>query len=228
MMIKKWEDLPQEFQIEEIRPYYDILYQKNGSLLLKRALDLFVAIVLLLLLWPLFLVLIVCIRIDSPGPAIFKQIRVTQYGKQFHIFKFRTMVQNAAQLGSQVTTEHDPRITRVGQLIRKCRLDEICQLLNVLNGTMTLVGTRPEVPKYVEKYTPEMMATLLLPAGVTSESSIEFKDEEKLLSAADDADRVYVEEVLPQKMEYNLASIKNYSLSNDLKTMFRTVAAVLK
>lgn len=228
MMLKKWEDLPTELQTEEVRPYYDVLKCKTASLFFKRLMDIVCSFILLLLLSPLFLILLVLIRLDSPGPAIFKQIRITQYGKRFHIFKFRTMVQNADKLGAQVTSSHDARVTRVGRLIRRCRLDEICQLLNVLNGTMTLVGTRPEVPRYVEHYTPEMYATLLLPAGVTSQASIRYKDEDALLQNADDADRVYIEEVLPQKMQYNLEAVKHFSFLGDIGVLFETVFAVLK
>ena len=159
---------------------------------------------------------------------MFRQVRVTQYGKQFRIFKFRTMVNNADKIGTQVTTKNDARVTKVGKFLRKCRLDEIPQLLNIILGDMTFVGTRPEVVKYVDKYTDEMMATLLLPAGVTSEASIQYKDEELLLAHADDADETYINEVLPEKMKYNLRSIETFSFSSDIRTMLRTVAAVLK
>jgi len=228
MILKSWDKLPPEMRTDAVRPYYDVLSRCKGSLLVKRIADVCCSLVLLLLLSPVFLVLVIAIRLDSEGPAIFKQIRVTQYGRTFHIFKFRTMVQNADKLGTQVTTSNDARITRVGRLIRKCRLDEICQLINVLNGTMTFVGTRPEVPKYVEHYTEEMMATLLLPAGVTSEASIRFKDEERLLENAQDADRTYVEEVLPLKMRFNLEALKNFGLCREFKVLIDTVIAVLK
>lgn len=181
MMLRKWEDLPQEMQTEEVRPYYDLLRRKQGSLLCKRLFDILASLVLLVLLSPVFLVLAIAIKLDSHGPVFYRQVRVTQYGREFRIFKFRTMVQNADRIGSQVTVSGDSRITRVGKVIRSCRLDEIGQLLNVLGGSMSFVGTRPEVPKYVARYTPEMMATLLLPAGVTSEASIRYKDEAELL-----------------------------------------------
>ena len=136
------------------------------------------------------------------------------------------MVQNADS-GSQVTVDNDARVTKVGKFIRKYRLDEISQLIDIFRGTMTFVGTRPEVYKYVEKYSPEMLATLLLPAGVTSRASIYYKDEAELLNGADDTDKVYVEKILPAKMYYNLKAIKEFSLFGDLKTMFMTVFAVL-
>ena len=226
MRLVKWEELPPEMQTEEVREYYDALKRKTFSLLLKRAFDIVVSSVMLLVLLPLFLVLAVAIKIDSKGPVFYRQERVTQFGRHFRIFKFRSMVQNADK-GSLVTVSGDSRITRVGKFVRKCRLDEICQLIDVLRGTMTFVGTRPEVPKYVDHYTPEMMATLLLPAGVTSLASIYYKDEADLLDAADDTDRVYVEDVLPGKMYYNLKGIKKFSFWSDIKIMFMTVFAVL-
>lgn len=225
MLIKKWEKLPVGMQTDEIRPYYEKLRKKQFSLFNKRLFDIIVSAVMLLLLAPLFLVLAVAIKIDSKGAVFYRQERVTQYGKRFRIFKFRSMTQNADK-GSLVTVDNDSRVTRVGKFIRKFRLDELCQLIDVLRGTMTFVGTRPEVSKYVEKYTDEMKATLLLPAGVTSIASIKYKDEARLLSGAEDADKVYIEKILPEKMKYNLEEIKNYGFFRDIKTMFQTVFAV--
>ena len=193
----------------------------------KRALDIVVSFLMLLILLPVFLILAIAIKLDSPGPVFYRQLRVTQYGKKFRIFKFRTMVQNADQIGAGVTVKGDSRITKVGSFIRKTRLDEICQLIDVLRGTMTFVGTRPESVKYVEAYTPEMWATLLLPAGVTSDASIYYKDEANLLEQAEDADKVYVEQILPAKMYYNLRSIEKFSFWGDIGVMFKTVFAVL-
>lgn len=226
MRMIPWENLPPQMQTESVRPYYEILQKKQVSLVFKRLFDIVVSFIMLLILSPVFLVLAIAIKLDSKGPVFYRQVRVTQYGKEFRIFKFRTMVNNADKIGSQVTVGGDSRITRVGQVIRDCRLDEIGQLLNVLGGSMTFVGTRPEVPKYVEKYTPEMWATLLLPAGVTSEASIRYKDEAALLDAAEDVDATYVQDVLPGKMKYNLNSIQEYGFFKDIKTMFQTVAAV--
>ena len=226
MILKKWEKLPPEMQIPEVREYYDILKKKKLSLLFKRVFDVVVSAIMLLLLLPLFIILAIAIKIDSRGPVFYRQVRVTQYGKKFRIFKFRSMVQNADK-GSQVTVGNDSRITRMGKIIRKCRLDEVSQLIDVFRGTMTFVGTRPEVPKYVERYTPEMLATLLLPAGVTSEASIRYKDEAELLDAAEDTDKVYVEQILPAKMHYNLKSLKTFGFFADIATMFSTVFAVL-
>lgn len=226
MRLVKWEKLPADMQTEEVREYYDVLRKKRFSLFWKRIFDIFVSAIMLIILSPLFLILAIAIKTDSKGPVFYRQERVTQYGKRFRIFKFRSMVQNADK-GSQVTVDHDSRVTKVGKFIRKCRLDEICQLIDIFRGTMTFVGTRPEVPKYVNEYTPEMKATLLLPAGVTSLASIYYKDEAELLSGAEDTDKTYVEKILPAKMYYNLKEIKNYGFWRDIKTMFMTVFAVL-
>ena len=227
MILKKWEELPDFLRTPEVRPYYDRLARRRGSLILKRGFDVAVSALMLVALSPVFLALAVAIKCDSPGPVFYRQVRVTQYGRQFRIFKFRSMVQDADRRGSLVTVSGDSRITRVGHFIRSCRLDELCQLIDVLRGTMTFVGPRPEVPKYVAAYTPEMMATLLLPAGVTSRASIEYKDEAELLDAAADVDAVYIREVLPGKMKYNLDELKHFGFFSDIKTMFRTVFAVL-
>lgn len=226
MLICKWEKLPREMQTDEVRKYYDILRKKNFSLFWKRVFDIFVSALMLIVLSPLFLILAIAIKIDSKGPVFYRQERVTQYGKHFRIFKFRSMVVNADK-GSLVTVDQDSRITRMGRFIRKCRLDEVCQLIDVFRGTMTFVGTRPEVPKYVSEYTPEMMATLLLPAGVTSLASIYYKDEAELLNGAEDTDKVYIVKILPAKMYYNLKAIEKFGLWRDIKTMFMTVFAVL-
>ncbi|MBE7058186.1 MAG: sugar transferase [Ruminococcaceae bacterium] len=222
----KWEQLPENLQTEEVRKYYDILKKKKGSLFFKRVFDLFFSVIGLIVLLPVFLILAIAIKIDSPGPVFYRQERVTQYGKSFRIHKFRTMVQNADK-GSQVTVNNDSRITHVGRVIRNCRLDEIAQLFDVIQGTLTLVGVRPESPKFVDEYTNEMLATLLLPAGVTSLASIYYKDEAKLLDGVQDSDKVYVEKILPSKMYYNLKGIEEFSFWGDIKIMFMTVFAVL-
>ena len=227
MILKKWEDLPENLRTDAVRPYYDLLAKRKGSLALKRCFDVVVSALMLLVLSPVFLVLAIAIKLDSPGPVFYRQVRVTQYGKEFRIFKFRSMVQGADKRGSLVTVSGDSRITRVGHLIRNSRLDELCQLIDIFRGTMTFVGTRPEVPKYVAAYTPEMMATLLLPAGVTSEASILYKDEAELLDAAEDVAAVYIQDVLPGKKKNTLDALKNFSCFSDIATMFRTVFAVL-
>ena len=228
MIWKSWQELPDDMRCEAIRPYYDILASKRRDLMIKSVFDRLMAAILLVVLSPIFLLLAVWIKLDSEGPVFFRQERVTQYGKSFRIYKFRTMVQNAEQLGTQVTSKDDMRVTSVGQALRKCRLDELPQLINILEGTMSFVGTRPEVPRYVAAYTDEMKATLLLPAGVTSVASIRYKDEDTLLDAADDVDDCYIHNVLPAKMEWNLRSLKEFSFIGELKVMVETVLAVIR
>lgn len=256
MGIKVWDELPEYMKNDSVRFYYDIIKKRIWSLAAKRLFDMVMSVIVLFVLSPVFLILSVWIKLDSNGPIMFRQVRVTEYGKQFRIFKFRTMIANAEVIGSQVTTENDMRITNAGRFLRKCRLDEIPQVLNIFRGEISFVGTRPEVPKYVERYTDEMYATLLLPAGVTSEASIQFKDEDKLLAdvyttlllpvgvtsetsiqfkdeeklfaGVANVDDTYVNVVLPQKMRYNLEAIKQFSFWGDIKTMARTVIAVLR
>ena len=227
-MLKAWDKLPPKMQLDEVRPYYNILAKKKAALFFKRLFDIAASLVLLILLSPVFLILAAAIKIDSPGPVFFRQTRITQYGKPFKIFKFRTMVADAQKRGGQITAQNDSRITRTGKFIRRFRLDEISQLLNTLSGQMSFVGTRPEVPKYVERYCAEMMATLLLPAGITSQASIIYKDEDRLLADAEDTDRIYVEKVLPGKMKINLESLKNFGFFRDIQIMFKTVIAVFR
>lgn len=226
-MLKKWKTLPDCMQNDEVRVYYETLQKKKVSMFLKRVMDLVGGLILLILLAVPMIVISIMIKLDSEGPVFYRQERVTTYGKHFKIHKFRTMVSNADKIGSTVTVGNDSRITKVGAKLRGCRLDELPQVLDLISGNMSFVGTRPEAVKYVEQYKPEYMATLLLPAGITSEASIRYKDEAELLDAASDVDKTYIEEVLPGKMKYNLDSIKNFSFFGDIATMFRTVLAVL-
>ncbi len=226
MLIKKWEKLPPELQIEEVRPYWEILRKKNFSLFWKRVFDITVSGIVLLLILPFFLIIAIAIKIDSRGPVFYRQERVTQYGKRFRIFKFRSMVTGADKKGSLVTTNNDTRVTRVGKFIRKCKIDEMSQLIDVFRGTMTFIGTRPEVPKYVDQYKPEYRATLLLPAGVSSTASIMFKNENKMLNKAENADEEYIKQILPIKMEYNLSDTKKYGYWRDIGLCFKTVFGV--
>lgn len=225
--MKKWEELPRSMQNDDVRYYYDILQRHKVGIRFKRIFDIIVSAVLLIVLFPVFLVISIMIKIDSKGPVLFKQIRITAYGRKFRILKFRTMIEDADKLGAQVTTRGDRRITKVGHMLRKFRLDELPQLLNILSGDMTFVGTRPEVPKYTKVYTDKMKATWLLPAGVTSRTSIEYKDEERLLKNAECADDVYIYQILPSKMKYNLKEIEKFSFFRDLETMMLTVIAVV-
>lgn len=221
-----WSQLPPQMQTEAVRPYWEELDGKKGYLRAKRAFDVAASSAMLVALSPIMAGLAVAIKVDSPGPVMFRQERVTQYGRHFMIHKLRTMVVDAESLGPLVTAGEDPRITRVGRVIRKYRMDEFPQLIDILVGDMSFVGTRPEAPKYVEAYEPEWWATLLLPAGVTSDTSIRFKDEDAMLSKADDPDEAYVREVLPRKMELNLAALHACSLMYDMLVAIRTVSAV--
>lgn len=225
--MKKWEELPKFMQCDEVKEYYDILSKKKLSLRLKRAFDIVAATCILIITAIPMIIIAIRIATESKEGVFYRQERVTTYGKKFKIHKFRTMVANADQIGSAVTVSGDNRITPTGAFLRKYRLDELPQVFDVLSGNMSFVGTRPEVTKYVKKYTKEMRATLLLPAGITSEASIRYKDEAELLDAADDVDKVYIEQVLPGKMKYNLESIRRFSFFGEIATMFRTVFAVL-
>ena len=213
--MKAFDKLPEEFQNDEVRQYYDILSKKQASVIFKRAFDLFVSVILLIFLIIPIAVIAIAVKCDSKGPVMFRQERVTKYGRRFKIFKFRTMVVNAESLGTMVTTDSDSRVTRIGRKLRKYRLDELPQVFNVLSGSMTVVGTRPEVPKYVDMYEDKYYATLLLPAGITS-----------LASSTEDADKVYVETILPEKMKYNLEYTEHFSFGSDVKLMFKTVKEV--
>lgn len=225
-MLRKWEELPAFMRTDDVRPYWEILQKKKGQLVLKRAFDLTVALALTAMAAVPMAVIAVRIKQDSPGPVFYRQERITTYGKTFRIHKFRTMVTDADKIGTVVTVGNDARITRVGEKLRRFRLDELPQLFDVIHGDMSFVGTRPEVPKYVEQYRSEYNATLLLPAGITSEASIRFKNEAELLKDVEDVDETYMEIVLPQKMRWNLESIEHFSFSHELRTMIRTVLAV--
>ena len=227
MLICKWEKLPSFMQTDEVRPYWEKLRKRNWNLFWKRVFDIFLSFLLLVILCPLFIILAIAIKIDSRGPVFYRQVRYTQYGKQFKIHKFRSMVVNADKQGALLTSKDDSRVTKVGKFIRKCKFDELGQIIDVFIGKMTFVGTRPEVEKYVNVYTPKMVATLLLPAGVTSVASFLFKDENDLLNSFDDKDKVYIEQILPAKMYYNLKELPKEGMFHDIKVMFMTVFAIL-
>ena len=228
MRMPPWEALPASLQTEEVRPYYEALSRRGAQLRLKRLLDVVGAMVLIVLLGWLFVILAALIKLDSPGPVFFRQLRVAQFGREFRIVKFRTMTHRPADPGDQITRGDDPRVTRVGAVLRRYRLDEIGQLIDILRGTLTFVGTRPEVPEYVRQYAPRMRATLLLPAGVTSTASIEFKDEAQILATAPPGQDAYLTQVLPAKMRLNLRDVQDFSIGNDLRLACRTVLAVAR
>lgn len=226
-ILPKWEELPDELRTDAVRPYYEALSRHKAGLFFKRIFDIFASLDLIILLGIPMLIIAIMIKCDSKGPVFFRQERVTSYGAKFRIHKFRTMVNNADKIGTAVTVDNDSRITKVGAKLRDHRLDEFPQLFDVLAGNMSFVGTRPEVVKYVVRYTDEMNATLLMPAGITSVASIEYKDEAELLENAEDADEVYVNDILPEKMKWNLKSVKEFSFFKDIGVLFKTVAAVL-
>lgn len=226
MALKKWDSLPERMRTPEVKPYYDSLSRRRAGLALKRIFDLVMSVLLIIILSPAMLVIAVAVALDSPGGVFYRQRRVTTYGKEFRIFKFRTMRSDADRIGPAVTSGEEARITRVGKVLRGCRLDELPQLFNVFCGDMSFVGTRPEVAKFVDRYTPEMYATLLMPAGITSEASIRFKDEAQMFDGSGDPEADYVNILLPKKMVYNLASVMNFSPAAELRTMVRTVLAV--
>lgn len=232
MILKEFKELPKEMQNDSVLKYYDVLKQKKIMLLLKRFLDFIGSLILLILLSPILIILAILIKIDSKGPVFYRQERVTTNGKIFKIFKFRTMIQDADKRGALITGKQDSRITRIGNKIRKCRLDELPQLINILKGEMSFVGTRPEVKKYVDMYTDEMKATLLMPAGVTSMASIKFKDEDEIISkqtkSGKTIDEAYVNDILPEKMKWNLEYIKKFSILEDIKICIETIGKVVK
>lgn len=226
MKMPEYEKLPKELQCDEVKHYYNILKTKATGLVIKRIFDITVAVFLIILLAFPMLLIAVLIKCTSKGPVIYKQVRVTTFGRQFKIFKFRSMRTDADAKDELLTVGEDSRITGIGKFIRKFRLDELPQIFHVLSGKMTIVGTRPEVPKFTDKYTNDMLATLLLPAGVTSLASIKYKDEAQLLAKAEDVDKAYIEDILPEKMKYNLEYIENFSFKGDIKLIFKTVAEV--
>ncbi len=226
-MLRKWEDIPEFMRLDEVRPYWEILYKKRRQLVLKRMLDVVMAFILAVLLFIPMIIIAIMVKAESRGPIFYRQERVTTYGRKFRIHKFRTMVDNADKKGALLTVDNDSRLTKLGKKLRIYRLDELPQVFDILAGNMSFVGTRPEVVKYVKQYKPEFYATLLMPAGITSEASIRYKDEYKLLNNADDVDRVYIEEVLPAKMKWNLQSITRFRFLREILTCIRTILAML-
>ncbi|MBQ2676103.1 MAG: sugar transferase [Clostridia bacterium] len=221
--------LPNEFKNDAVKKYYDIIKTKKLTCFFKRFFDFVIALMVFIVFLPIYIVCAILIKCTSEGPVFYRQVRVGRYGKEFRIFKFRTMVVNADKIGTQITVgDRDPRITKVGYLLRKTRLDEFPQVLNVLCGDMCLIGARPEVPKYVDAYTDEMMATLLLAPGISGMASLEFKNENEMLEGKEDPEKCYIEEILPIKMGINLKYIENMSLWLDIKILVRTFIAVFK
>lgn len=230
MGLVPFEKLPAAFQNGDVKKYYDVLKKKRFSLVLKRVTDVIFSSLLILILVIPMAVIAAAVKITSKGSVFYRQERVTVYGKKFSIMKFRTMREGADEDGALVTSENDARVTSVGAVLRKYRLDELPQVFHVFTGTMSFVGTRPEVTKYVERYTDEMMATLLMPAGITSLASIKFKDEAEMIGGVtdpDEVDRIYIEEILPKKMTYNLQYLYRFGFRRDIYLMFSTFKHVL-
>ncbi len=228
MLLKNFDQLPSFLKTEQVLPYYETLKNKTASLVFKRIFDIVFSLLFIIIFSWLYIIIAIAVVLDTGFPIIYKQKRITTYGREFNVLKFRTMVKNADKIGTLVTVNNDSRITKVGTFLRKYRLDELPQIFNILGGSMSFVGVRPEVEKYVSKYTNEMYATLLLPAGVTSPASIAFKDEAELLSVSENPDETYIDEILPKKMEHNLSYIRGFSFIEDVSIMFKTVVEVLR
>lgn len=205
-----------------------ILQQKRLQLILKRIFDIVVSFVGLVILSPLFLILAIAIARDSKGPVFFKQTRVGRNEVPFKIYKFRTMVEDAEARGMQLTVGDDSRITKVGTFLRKTKIDELPQLINVFKGEMSFVGPRPEVPKYVGLYTEDQRQVLMVRPGITDLASIEYRNESELLATADNPEKVYIEEVMPRKIELNKEYIRNMSLVSDMRIILKTIAVLYK
>ncbi len=229
MFLRSFEKLPPELQNDSVRKYYDILAKKRASIFFKRLTDILLALIMLIILILPMAIIALVVKMTSKGPVFYRQERVTTYNRRFMILKFRTMTVGADKAGALVTSANDARVTNVGAKLRKFRLDELPQIFHVLSGKMSFVGTRPEVVRFVERYEPEMMATLLMPAGITSLASIRYKDEDEIIGSTsdpNDVDRVYIEQILPEKMKYNLEYLSDFSFFGDIKLMFSTVKNV--
>ena len=205
-----------------------VLEERKLQLILKRAMDVVISGGALLVLWPVLLLVALLIKIDDPGPVFYRQVRVGKDGKEFRIFKFRTMVVDADKKGLAITVGRDNRITRMGRFLRKTKLDELAQLLNVFIGDMSFVGPRPEVPKYVDMYTPYQRQVLLVRPGITDYASIAYRNENDMLAGAEDPERMYIDVIMPDKIELNMKYLSEISPLADIRLIFGTIAAVIK
>ena len=206
----------------------DVLARRKPQLIAKRAMDIVLSACALAILWPLLLLIALAILIDDPGPVFYRQVRVGRNGKTFRIFKFRSMVMDADKKGLAITVGRDSRITRVGAVLRKTKLDELAQLLNVLFGQMSFVGPRPEVPKYVELYTPYQRQVLLVRPGITDYASIAYRNENDLLAGAPNPEAMYIEQIMPDKIELNMKYLREISPLADIRLILKTIVAVIK
>lgn len=223
MFITRFEELPKEMQNSAVKEYAVLLSGKKGTLLAKRILEFLLCGLVFLITLPLFLAIAAGVGLTSEGPVFFRQERVGRDMKPFFILKFRTMIKDADRQGIQLTTGNDSRITGFGRLLRKTNLDEMPQILNVLKGEMSIIGTRPEVRRYVAHYTDEMYATLLLAPGMLSDASVKYKDENSLLTGVENPQEIYLRKILPDKMRYNLAYLKNISVNTDIHIIFNSI-----
>ena len=205
-----------------------VLAGRKPQLILKRAMDIVISAAALLVLWPVFALIALAIVADDPGPVFYRQVRVGRGGKPFRIFKFRTMVVDADKKGLSITVGRDSRITRVGAFLRKTKLDELAQLLNVLRGEMSFVGPRPEVPRYVDLYTPYHRQVLLVRPGITDYASIAYRNENELLAGAKDPERMYIVTVMPAKIELNMKYLREISPLADIRLILQTILAIVR
>ena len=206
----------------------DVLARRKPQLIAKRAMDIVLSACALAILWPLLLLIALAIWIDDPGPVFYRPVRVGRNGKTFRIFKFRSMVMDADKKGLAITVGRDSRITRVGTVLRKTKLDELAQLLNVILGQMSFVGPRPEVPKYVELYTPYQRQVLLVRPGITDYASIAYRNENDLLAGAPNPEAMYIEQIMPDKIELNMKYLREISPLADIRLILKTIVAVIK
>ena len=206
----------------------NVLAQRRAQLALKRLMDIAVSGCALAVLWPVLLLIALAIKIDDPGPVFYRQVRVGRNGKTFRIFKFRTMVVDADKKGLSITVGRDSRITRMGAFLRKTKLDELAQLINVFVGEMSFVGPRPEVPKYVDLYTPYQRQVLLVRPGITDYASIAYRNENDLLAGCDDPEKMYIEKIMPDKIELNMKYLREISPIADIRLILSTIIAVIR
>lgn len=204
------------------------IYHKPMGDAIKRFFDLFVSLIAIIVLSPFFILIALLIKIGSTGPVLFKQTRIGRNELSFEIYKFRTMVVDAEKLGTQITIGKDPRITKIGHFLRKTKLDELPQLFNVLKGEMSFVGPRPEVPKYTKLYSEQQRLVFTVRPGITDYASIKYRDENELLGNVENPEKVYIEEIMPDKLHLNIEYIQRRSLLEDIKIIFLTVMKIMK
>lgn len=214
-------------EIGSLETIDEILEKRKIQLILKRTFDIVVSFIGLLILSPIFLIIAIAIKLDSKGPVFFKQERIGKDGKEFRIFKFRTMVVDAEKKGMQITVDGDSRITKLGHFLRKSKIDELPQLINVLIGDMSFVGPRPEVPKYVAMYDENQRSILKIRPGITDIASIEYRDENLLLAKSKNPEETYIQEIMPRKIELNVEYIKKISLTYDIRLILKTICKII-